>query len=132
MGGKDKILCPDCGFYGGVNYDVTPDLTYICDVCGHKWKGRKRMSKPRIVIRLDGGLIQEIFSDQPVEIIQLDTDLDGTEEQELILYPDEEGNENSATAWYCDTDKEGDPHGETCPSLVNRIFKRVKSQLKDS
>lgn len=95
-------------------------------------KGKENMKKsnPKIIIRLDGGLIQEIYSDQPVEIIQLDTDIDGVEDSELILYPDGDNNDNSATAWYCRTDRKDDSHGELAPEYVNKVFKKVLPQLE--
>jgi hypothetical protein len=92
--------------------------------------------RPRIVVRLDGGLIQEIWSDSPVEILQLNTDLDGITAQILqgncILYPDSLDSsdpEIRATAWVCQTDDKNDPHGAVSPKYVDKVFARVLPQI---
>jgi len=88
--------------------------------------------RPRIVVRLDGGLIQEIWSDSPVEILQLDTDLDGVEPKNCIHYPDSLDSfdpEIRATAWVCQTEDKNDPYGAVSPRYVDKVFARVLPQI---
>jgi hypothetical protein len=89
-------------------------------------------TQPRIVVRLDGGLIQDIWSNVPVEVLQLDTDLDGIEPENLIKYPlDWDPKKvSSATAWLCRTEDESDPHGMVSPGYVAKVFKSVLNQMR--
>lgn len=43
---------------------------------------------PRIVIVMDGGVIQNIFADAPVEVLTVDYDTEGTPDDELCPMPD--------------------------------------------
>lgn len=54
------------------------------------------MDKPRIVIKMEGGLIQEIGSDQPVTVLLLDYDIEGADEEDLITV---DGEQCSPTQW---------------------------------
>ena len=88
--------------------------------------------RPRIVVRLDGGLIQEIWSDSPVELLQLDTDLDGANLKDCVRYPDSLDSsdpEIRATAWVCQTDDKNDPHGSVDSGYVDKVFARVLPQI---
>lgn len=52
--------------------------------------------RTRVAVIMDGGLIQEMYADRPVEVLKIDLDIDGAEDKELSLYPDKEGSINSA------------------------------------
>ncbi len=49
--------------------------------------------KPRIVIFIEGGLVQEVFSDIAIDVVILDSDVEGTPEDETMKLKDTEGNE---------------------------------------
>ena len=46
---------------------------------------------PRLGIRLEGGVIQSTFSDAPVDIIVIDYDTDGADEDDLFPMPQDDG-----------------------------------------
>lgn len=56
------------------------------------------MSKPRIVICVEGGLIQDILADSPVEAYVIDYDTDGSSSKELTVIPQGDGDESEAHA----------------------------------
>ena len=39
---------------------------------------------PKVIVKLDGGLVQEMISEIPLEVLKLDYDVDGADEDELI------------------------------------------------
>ena len=47
--------------------------------------------KPRIVIVIEGGLVQEVLSTEPVNYAVVDYDIEGTEEDNLVAMPQGEG-----------------------------------------
>lgn len=57
------------------------------------WTGEQEVALPvpRIIVCCDGGLVQEHFSDQPVELTVLDYDVDGADEADLEDIPQEDG-----------------------------------------
>lgn len=52
--------------------------------------------RTRVAVFMDGGLIQEMYSDRPVEVLKIDLDTEGAEEEELTPYPDRKGSMNKA------------------------------------
>lgn len=52
--------------------------------------------RTRVAVFMDGGLIQEMYSDSPVEVMKIDLDIEGAEDEELTPYPDREGSTNKA------------------------------------
>lgn len=46
--------------------------------------GLAHTRKPRIIVKLEGGLPQEVGSDKPVDLIILDYDTEGCDEDDLI------------------------------------------------
>lgn len=49
------------------------------------------MNKPKIVIMLNGGLVQEVLSDKEVEVLIIDEDIDQAEDKDLVKLTDSEG-----------------------------------------
>lgn len=45
------------------------------------------MKKPRVVIILDGGIVQDILSDVPIDAIVIDYDVEGIEKYRLTQIP---------------------------------------------
>lgn len=66
------------------------------------------MSKPRIVIVMDGGLIQQILADTDVEIATIDYDVEGTEDERLTAIPQQGGGVEAAYCWTQDAPDEID------------------------
>ncbi len=46
------------------------------------------MTKKRIVIQMDGGLIRTIHSEEPLECLIVDEAMDSAEDELLKMYPD--------------------------------------------
>ena len=42
------------------------------------------MANPKIVVLMDGGLVQGVYTDQPVDLISLDFDTEGVDDDELV------------------------------------------------
>jgi len=45
------------------------------------------MKRPKVVITLDGGIVQDILSDVPIDVIVIDYDVEGIEEDRLTQIP---------------------------------------------
>ena len=45
------------------------------------------MKIPKIVVVLDGGLVQDIYTDTPVEVVTLDFDVESADNDELLRVP---------------------------------------------
>ena len=61
--------------------------------------------KPRIVVTLEGGLVQNITSNLPAEVLVIDYDTECAEEDRLTNVPQGEGREDEpAWCWYQDAD----------------------------
>jgi len=73
----------------------------------------------KIVIVMDGGLIQEVFSNGEVEVISLDFDTQDMDEKELVRLRDVEGMEGEP----CFMNK---PYVEKNRKWVNGTFKRAE------
>lgn len=54
------------------------------------------MKNATIIIALDGGLVQSVITDKEVEVIVIDYDIDGLEEDELTLIPQGDGKMENA------------------------------------
>jgi hypothetical protein len=46
-----------------------------------------KFTKPQVIVIMDGGLIQEIISDVPLDVTLLDYDTEGKEPEELVTLP---------------------------------------------
>jgi hypothetical protein len=47
------------------------------------------MKEPvRFAVFLDGGLVQEVYTDRPSKMIKIDLDIEGADEDEITEYPD--------------------------------------------
>lgn len=46
------------------------------------------MFKPRIIIHLEGGLVQNVISDEPLDYVVADTDTDGCAEDDVTKTPE--------------------------------------------
>ena len=75
------------------------------------------MTKPRIVIRLEGGCVQAVLSDTPVELMVVDYDTDGGDPAEMDSIPQNDGStvEAFVTTFDCLPNKEDD-------SFIQRLF----------
>jgi len=54
------------------------------------------MTKPKVVIWVEGGLIQGIISDTPVSVAKIDYDIEGADELDLGFMIDKDGRGNPA------------------------------------
>lgn len=71
----------------------------------------------KIVIFLEGGLVQDVLTEEEAEVLVVDCDIDGADEADIVRFP------------YSD----GRPHGfEAAPHFENvQIAKRRVKQLFD-
>lgn len=76
------------------------------------------MSKPLVIITVEGGVIQDISADIPIEAIVIDFDIDGADD--LVAVPQRGGGTESArvTEWV------------TGPDKVKRLAANLRKQLK--
>lgn len=84
------------------------------------------MMKPKLVIFMDGGLIQWMYSDRPIDIARVDYDVDGAAEDELGFIVDEDGGVNSA--YISLTDAKVDP--EMCHNFYYQVKRQVDEEDK--
>jgi hypothetical protein len=85
---------------------------------------------PKVVITMEGGLIQDIKTDSPVNILQLDMDTEGVEDNDLARYKAENGSDAEATAWRVNTGSKDSAYGGLNPVWVNQVHDEVIPQLK--
>ena len=55
-------------------------IDFLCEALNGDWM-------PRVVITMDGGLVQEIISDQPLEVTVIDYDAEGSDPDDLRKVP---------------------------------------------
>jgi hypothetical protein len=53
---------------------------------------------PRVVIVMDGGLVQEVIADQPLEVTVIDYDAEGSDPEDLRKVPQGNGDEDDLAA----------------------------------
>ena len=80
---------------------------------------------PKIVIPMNGGLIEEIVSDIPVEVLQLDYDIEGADKDELIKVGTKE-----CTVWIADTSDDGQYNVDVNPKRIAKLFKEARKGFK--
>jgi hypothetical protein len=88
------------------------------------------MSKPKIVIVMDGGIIQHILADtKNVEIALIDYDIEGMEEEKLTDIPQTEqllGAKEKAYCWHMDGPD------EVNASRVADLFSVIRGEAKET
>jgi hypothetical protein len=90
----------------------------------------EKLDPPKAVITLEGGLIQDIKTDRPVDVLQLDMDTEGVENNELARYKAEDSSNAEATAWRVVTGSKDSAYGGLNPTWVNQVHEEVLPQLK--
>lgn len=82
----------------------------------------EELNKPvRFAVFLDGGLVQEVYSDRPAELIKIDLDVDEASPEDLFEYPDRSGNVTKA---YVDISKsDNDSILEVDAEYIDQLFK---------
>lgn len=79
------------------------------------------MSLPRIVIVMDGGLVQQVLADRPVEVLVVDYDVDGADLEDLTLMPQEPVASEAQTFVHAAVALWGD-HTQQAPDRVAQMF----------
>ena len=82
----------------------------------------------KIFINLDGGMIQNIISDAPVEVMVVDYDIDGA--SDVVRFEDERGNTAMAFVQHDVSTRDGVINLD--PELTNRMYSNVVKGLKDA
>lgn len=68
------------------------------------------MSKPLVIITVEGGVIQSVCSDVPVDYMVIDFDIQGAD-RNLCEVPQHDGSRATATVSDCESNVRGDLHG---------------------
>lgn len=80
------------------------------------------MSKNRVVVTISGGCVQHIMTNtKDTEVLIIDHDVDGLEEDMMTAIPDEDGEEEMAHVYIY----EGVTQGEHEPERVEELFNAV-------
>lgn len=89
----------------------------------------QEIKKPnQIVVFLEGGLVQEVYTKSPTEMVKIDLDTEGADKRELSLYPDSDGNMNSAFVSLDDSKDAPYSLVEQNEKYVDKIFNYIKNQ----
>lgn len=92
-----------------------------------------RKAQPtRVVAFLDGGLIQEIYADREIEFLKIDMDVEDAEYDEVTLYPDANGNENSACISLEETKNYPHSIAAVDKRYVETLFNKLNHLRKES
>lgn len=77
----------------------------------------------RFAVFLDGGLVEEIYTDRPAKVIKIDMDIEGADEDEISRYPTQ--NNDTAKGCIIVNDSRDYPHCivEENAEYVERLFK---------
>lgn len=80
------------------------------------------LKKPaRFAVFLDGGLVQEVYTDRPAKMIKIDLDIEGAPDEDITEYPAGDGTIVKA---YVDISKSAeDSIVEEDAEYVDRLFK---------
>jgi hypothetical protein len=81
-----------------------------------------RKAHPKVVIVVEGGNVQSIFSDQPVQVVKVDYDTEGTPREELkrVLQIGDEGEKSYELAFVRHWGE-----AEVCPEETERFFRNA-------
>lgn len=79
------------------------------------------MSIPKLVIHIEGGLVQFTYSDMPIEVLIMDLDTEGCSPDELTKYHDMEGEEAEAHFHF------DSPLPRLDKTWVKKLFREVKA-----
>jgi uncharacterized phage protein gp47/JayE len=80
----------------------------------------KSKKVPKIVIHLEGGLVQWVYGDSPVDVLIMDVDTEGATEDEITKYQDIEGEEGEAVFHF-----DGSQNINKEKSWVKKLFETV-------
>ena len=74
----------------------------------------------RVVIVIEGGVVQEVLSDEPIECMVIDHDTDGGDEDRLVTFHSGEGKPFQAVAhiW----------HTNVIPDMVATYFRQLTEE----
>lgn len=92
---------------------------------------RQAKEPTKVVAFLDGGLIQEVYADREIEFLKIDMDVEGAEDDEITLYPDANGNENSAYISLEETKNYPHSIAAVDKRYVETLFKKLNHLRKD-
>lgn len=79
---------------------------------------KKKTSKPKVVIVLDGGLVQDILSTIAVDVAVVDYDVEGVDEDRLTEIP--QGDDRPAEPAYCWYQR-----ADRMPKRIREMFRAV-------
>lgn len=80
-------------------------------------------SKSKIIIHVEGGLVQAVYADSDIEIMVMDLDTEGADPERIINYHAIDGEDSEACIHF------EEPQLES--KWVEQTFKEVRSDLDD-
>lgn len=83
---------------------------------------------PRVVLHLRGGLLEELETSIPIDVVCIDHD-DTADEEDYAQF-EYEGRQEPGTVWISHPEKEGDIRGQVAPKYVESIYKQAICHLK--
>ncbi len=87
------------------------------------------MATPKIFINMDGGLIQQILCDSPVEVIVADFDIEDLEEENITKFKDEVDEDSKAHIMVQEARTDGEGLVSLEPDVTQKLFKNIKKVL---
>lgn len=75
--------------------------------------------KPKIIVHIEGGLVQSVLASREIDLIIYDYDTDGAEEEDLKLVPQTDGGDEEAYVYIGE-------YVQVDPQRVNELFKALK------
>jgi hypothetical protein len=88
------------------------------------------MSKPRLVVHVEGGLVQDIWSDVPCDVLILDCDTDGMDRLKAIRDWDFKAHAPSEQTFEAFDTQPWDPFVE--PAAVDHFFNEMAKESEGS
>lgn len=88
-------------------------------------------NNPRVVLFIDGGMVQEIYTDRQAEIIKIDMDIDGVSDEEIESYTDPQGGEGKGIISFEETKRYPYSIARVDEEFVSNIFKELKKFKKE-
>lgn len=97
--------------------ELNPDDADELDALLAEYEAAQAGKAPRLCIRLEGGVVQSVFADAPVDVLVIDYDTEGSDGEDLFPMPQEDGSIEP-----CFLNESG---ADVLPKEVERIYKAI-------
>lgn len=76
--------------------------------------------KPQIIITVEGGVIQDVSANVPINYMTIDFDADGADEDKIYPVPQSDGDPQDAVVHDC----------QTGPDKIIKLVRNLREQIK--